>query len=351
MPIIGMTDADTSMPRFPLLGVLRKGAARPEGGGRPGKDLEWFRFDPRRQEIGEAFEQAYGTQPDSLTVFLPYALISDCFPTWREEWVAGGLVHRCDGETCSLWRNAQGRYSREPKPCTYAAKEEKGCKPVGRLNLILPDLLRAGFVGYVSLGTSSINDIVSIHSSLLAVAEARGSEDLRGIAFQLYRQKESISTPGKDGQRMRREVSLVKLVPSAEWVRSQIAASARDALALPDVDVSTGELLSAPDEEEADDVSDALALQQEQIDTGRVPQGDPMAPQQEPKPAEAWVDEFITKAVRHYSQANPDIAEPQVLKALHMTRADFVAAYTAGKIKAQALKATLDDAFSEQVSF
>lgn len=350
MPIIGMTDASTAMPRFPRLGVLRKGAPRPEGGRRPGSDLEWFRFDASKPAIGEAFARAYGTQPDSLTVFLPYALISDCFPTWREEWVAGGLVHRCDGQTCSVWRNAQGRYSRDPKPCPYlqVTDEAKGCKPIGRLNLILPDLLRAGFVGYVSLGTTSINDIVSIHASLLAVAEARGNEDLRGIAFQLYRQKEEISTPGKDGQRMRREVSLVKLVPSVEWVRGQLAASAREALALPEgvlLDETTGELLDAPDD---DDVIDAPAQAPPKAEPkAEPPKPPPAAPG---KTAEEWVSEFLTKAVSHYQEANPGIEEPQVLDALGMTREEFVEA-AGGAVDAKALKAKLDAAFSEQVSF
>ena len=346
MPIIGMTDAGTSVPRFPLLGVLRKGAARPEKGDRPGKDLEWFRFDPRKPEIGQAFTKAYGEQPDSLTVFLPYALISDVFPTWREEWVGGGLVHRCDGKTCSIWRNAQGRYSRESKPCPCIqdAENERRCKPIGRLSLILPDLLQAGFVGYVSLNTTSINDVISIHAALLAVAEARGNEDLRGIAFQLYRQTESISTPGSDGKRMRRDVSLVKLVPSVEWVRSQLAASAQDALlSLPDVNTATGDAMDAPDENEpieaeANSVESAW-------DEGTTPlaTGDPAV--EANKKAEKWVSAFVSKACTHYAPAgtDPDLLEPRVYEALGATRAEMVQAYIERKLDINVMKAKLDE--------
>ena len=40
MPIIGLTDRPAS---FPQIGILRKGAPKPERG--PGRDLKHFRFD------------------------------------------------------------------------------------------------------------------------------------------------------------------------------------------------------------------------------------------------------------------------------------------------------------------
>jgi len=334
MPIVGMTDAATAVPKFPLLGRLRKGA--PKQGNRPGKDLDYFRFDPARPEVGEAFDACYGEKLMALDVYLPYALISDCFPTWREEWTAGGLVHRCDGETCSLWRKTDGNYSTAPKACPYlqATGSDKKCVPVGRLNLILPGLLRAGYVGYVTLGTGSINDIVSIHSALLAVVEAAGIEDLRGIAWQLYRQTEAISTPDGKGGRARREKSLVKLVPAVQWIRGQLAASARKALALPDVDLATGEVVSAPEPmtlEEPEDLIEAEAVEE-----------------QEP---EGYADRFLSRAIENYSVGPAAFNEDDILAAIALTREQLDEMGTAGTLDTKALKKALDEKLGSEALF
>jgi len=201
-------------PAFPSIGKLRKGDEKGIRG--PGKELPYWRFTSERQEVKEAFVAAYGKNPVELDVYLPYKSVEDNFSTWKEEWSGGGLVHRCDGETCTIWLKPDGTYSREPKPCPG------GCKEVGRLSVILPALFRAGFVGYVTMETHSINDILSIHKCLLATCEARRTEDLTGIAFVLRRVEEEISTPGKGGKRIRRKKWMAKLQPAADWVLAQL---------------------------------------------------------------------------------------------------------------------------------
>ena len=52
-----------------------------------------------------------------LSVFLPYATADENFQAWMEEYRAGGLVRRCDGETCVFQRDAQGRAITAPTPC------------------------------------------------------------------------------------------------------------------------------------------------------------------------------------------------------------------------------------------
>jgi len=248
-PIRGLTD--TVNPAFPYIGKLRKGGPRPEDGKRPGPDLDHFRFTSERQEVLDAFHQAYGEEPRELDVYLPYARIEDNFDTWREAWKAGGMLHRCDGKTCTVWLQEDGTYSTEPIPCPG------NCKQVGRLSLILPALLRAEHVGCVTLETHGNHDLMSIQKALLATAEARGSEDLRGIGFCLRRVQEAVSTPGSNGTRVRRKKWLVKLEPAAVWVRAQLEASRAQAL-LPNgstasiekppihiVDPKTGEVVGA----------------------------------------------------------------------------------------------------------
>ena len=263
MPIHGLTDA--ARPAFPVLGKLRKGAAKIDER-KPGQDLSYFRFTSDRPQIVEAFRQAYGAEPRELNVYLPYAKIEDNLSAWKEEWVAGGLKHRCDGETCVVWMQDDGTYSREPKPCPG------NCKPVGRLSLILPELLTAGYVGYVTLETHGLHDLLSLQGSLLAAAEARGKEDMRGIGFVVRRVEEEISTPeivkepssGKTvrtGKRLTRKKWLVKLEPAASWVAAQLEAARAGALPQlpapveiaplsgPDWDTIDGEAEEVEDEE------------------------------------------------------------------------------------------------------
>lgn len=250
MPIKGLTD--DIAPRLPSLGKLRKGAEKPERG--PGKDLQHFRFTGAKPEIEQAFIAAYGEAPGSLTVYLPYPSADACFETWQEEWAAGGLVHRCDGQVMSIWREGAG-YVRGQKPCPYFTGEKQriknrqpGCDEVGRLLVILPDLVRAGHVGYVTLETHSKHDMLNILGALKAAEEHAGERGLLGIPFTLYRREEEISTPTDEGGRATRKKWLVYIEPQAAWVQVRMQLAHAEALALPApeptvIDGETGEIV------------------------------------------------------------------------------------------------------------
>lgn len=247
MPIKNLTT--NVKPRFPSLGKLRKGEARTQedvARNRPGKDLPGtFRFTSDDPAIEAAFASAYGDRPNSLAVFLPNKGIDDNWEAWKEHWVAGGLKHRCDGETCVIWQDDQGAYHKDPKPCPGE------CKEVGRLQVLLPELLRAGYVGYVTFETHSKNDIISLQACMEDAAAKGNGHGLQGIEFRLYRIEQAISTPDpKTGKRARRKKWLVKLTPSVRWVQAQIASAERLALgepeplkALPEPDAETGEII------------------------------------------------------------------------------------------------------------
>jgi len=240
-PIIGLTDRESITPRFPRLGKLKKGGAKPEGSF--GKDLEYFRFVAEKPEVQKVFDKAFGAKPASLHVFLPYAAVEDNFSTWKEKWTAGGLNHRCDGVTMTQWLGADGKYHTEPKPCPYHGlvqtdaekKKDPPCDEVGRLTVIIPELWQAGHVGYVVLETHSLNDLVNIHSCLQATSEARGDNPLglRGIEFVVSRDQQEISRPGEDGKRVKVEKWLVKIAPAADWVRLQLQAARQAAMLMP----------------------------------------------------------------------------------------------------------------------
>lgn len=231
MPIASIQRGATE--RFPSLGILRKGAPKPDDR-HIGKDLQHFRFsNPARPELETLFRELYGERPAELHVYLPGRTLDDNYMYYMEEWVAGGLMHRCDGETMTHWRTPHGQYSSEPLPCPYATGDKTrtpkapGCKPVGRLRVLLPEFLDNGFVGDVTLLTGSWHDIQNILNALMATEAQRGNHPmgLRGIQFILRRHKAMISTPGQDGRRARREKWLTSIEPAQQWVRLQIEAA------------------------------------------------------------------------------------------------------------------------------
>ena len=250
MPIKSIHGSATE--RFPSLGILRKGAPKTEAN-KPGRDLQFFRFsNPSRPELEVLFRELYGEQPAELHVYLPGRTLNDNYSYYMEEWVAGGLQHRCDGETCNIWLGEDKHYHRESKPCPG------GCKPVGRLSLILPELWKAGHVGYVTMETHSLHDIMNIQAALMATFDSRGDNPLglRGIEFVLRRMPEEISVPGfgqNAGKRQHVEKWLVRLEPAQDWVLLQLASARAQTMMLEPgevVDAETGEVLDAPWEEE-----------------------------------------------------------------------------------------------------
>lgn len=215
--IVGLTDRG---PQFPQIGVLRKGAPRPEHGRAPGKDLAHFRFDSDDADACQVFADAYGDEPRRVNVYLPYATTEENFETCKEAWNASALLHRCNGETCLRYlSNKDGRYYSDPIPCPG------GCKPVGRLKVIIPELRR---MVYVVAETHSIHDIINLQQQLTALEMLRGS--LRGIPMILSRYPREISTPRDDGKRARVTKWLLSIEAAPSWVELQLTAMERQAL-------------------------------------------------------------------------------------------------------------------------
>lgn len=245
MTIKYLTD-DSLLPRLPRLGKLRKGGEKTPKG--YGPDLDHFRFTSDNPAVLAAWQAAFPTPPRELTVYLPYATAVENFSTWVELWSASGLEHRCDGEMMTIWREGD-KMMRGSKKCTGGHDGDDPRKDaVGRLEFVVPQLLQAGHVGTVVLETHSINDIVFI-AGLLTGVEARNSHGLCGIAFRLYRQKESISVPGfgdRQGQRQKMDKWLVKIEPDVVFMRRELSLARAAALDLPApevIDGTTGEFL------------------------------------------------------------------------------------------------------------
>lgn len=224
MPIIGLTDRGAA---FPQIGVLRKGAPKVSDR-QPGKDLDHFRFDTEDPDAARAFADAYGATPRAVNIYLPYATLDENFSAWQEHWVAGGLRRRCDGQTCVLAQTKDGKYDQTPHPCvcaTLPADSKERCKPVGRLQVIIPELRR---LAYVMALTTSIHDIKNLSQQLTALELSNGT--LRGVPLVLRRSPVEISMPGNDGKRVRREKWLLSIEAAPRWVGLQLQAMEQRAL-------------------------------------------------------------------------------------------------------------------------
>lgn len=259
MPIKNLQLNQTA--QFPVIGKLRKGSPKTENNGKSsmGKDLEYFRFDSDDTEAVKAFAATYGDKPKQIRVLLPFATPEQNFTAWMEEYSAGGMQRRCDGESQVFHRDAKtGKaITNQPKPCERICGGACACKQTGRLYVIIPELAR---LAYVIVETHSIYDIVQLTQNLQAAHTVRGS--LNGVPFLLSRRKREISTPGDDGKRVRRTKNLLFLEPDPEWVQKKLLAMRNEAFALlPSqssavepmytfVDESTGEVLDDEGDEE-----------------------------------------------------------------------------------------------------
>ena len=226
MPIVGLTDRGA---QFPQIGMLRKGAAKPNDR-QPGRDLDHFRFEGLDDQVQAEFAAVYGPEPRQVNVYLPFATVDENFITWKEHWVKGGLKRRCDGQTCAMIQKPDGKYDQTPHACWCAAqsgqaRKEDLCKPTGRLKVIIPELRRFAYI--VAL-TGSIHDIIELHANLEAIEVSAGS--LRGIPLVLRRVERSISMPGDNGQRVRRNKWLLHIEAAPRWVDLKMAALEHAAL-------------------------------------------------------------------------------------------------------------------------
>ena len=267
MPIKGLTDRDSVVPKLPRLGKLRKGAEKK--GNKPGEDLPYFRPDFNDPDVQSAFIEAYGEQPKVINVILYYDTLEDTFPTWIESWDASGMKFRSDGENWVIWRDGSG-YKRGRKP----HQDDRDQFEVGRFEFLIPELLQKGIYGTVTLETHSNHDLRHISGVLAMVEEQRGGH-LRGAQLTMRRVLENISVPGwgdRKGKRSRADKWLVKLFAPQQMsnLLEVVEQSDRPALQAT-VDTDTGEIIEAEVEEVPKEKSkQRLAIEARIAELGKV---------------------------------------------------------------------------------
>jgi hypothetical protein len=229
MAIIGLTDTSSVTAAYPVIGKLRKGA--PKTGNAPGRDIDHFRFTSDNPDVLAAFEAAYPT-PEAkrqINCLVVGATPDVALDSWYEHWDASKMTRRCNGQTIEVECGKDGRYlshqglSAELRPrckgCPRMASSKDTCKPVGRLSVIVEELLRAGYVGRVTVETHSLHDLRQLSANLYKAYQDFG--DLERLPFLLRRVEAEVSTPRPDGGRSKVRKWLLQLQPSAKWVSVQ----------------------------------------------------------------------------------------------------------------------------------
>jgi hypothetical protein len=330
MPIKNLTDRQSATPRFTRLGIIRKGEKVGEGRNIKLNDLDYFRFKAESDNIARAFFDAYGEKPVLIRCYLPYQTVEENWQTWMEEWGYSGLIHRCDGEIMVQWLNGDKTYQRDYAqsrnlPCPYAAGEKErtkknpGCSEIGRLSIIIPELLEVGFFGYVTVRTTSKNDLANISNSLFE-AENKAREfgrerGLQGIEFSLRRVYEQIGIryQQKNGDyvKTRGDKWMIRLDPSQEWARRQLEIAQASALALPTpppsalpqpiiIDVEHDTISQLPEMPEFDDdTGEVFEQSEEQPETQQHVNDAETSFDPSQIPDDIMIKDFYTLALKH----------------------------------------------------
>lgn len=236
MPIRGLTDDTrkyTPADGLPMLGRIFKGdKQRPhpnpkkaaDGIKIAGRDLDHFRveFAPTFAHLQPEWMQMYGNHPRSINgVFLLGLTPDEAFPTWYEAWSKTALLSRCDGET-QVRHFAGGRYSSTPRPC-QCNPDNRTCKPVGRLPIVIRPFSAVAGIGYFLLVTHSIHDIEEINSTISGTMKIH-QDKILGIPFVLGRQEKEISMPKEDGSRVMVKKWMIYLHPDPAFTTQTISA-------------------------------------------------------------------------------------------------------------------------------
>ncbi|RLC78093.1 MAG: hypothetical protein DRJ03_25775 [Chloroflexi bacterium] len=253
MPITGLTDRKTTKTdlRLRSIGTVRKGEKK----GDDLVDLEYFRFvpSPGFEGVAQAFHNIYGDEPRMLYGYLPYATVERNWSTWKESWGKRiGLMHRCDGNYMVQWLDdTTKKYVRDydlklKRPCPFgpfAEKKGRGtpCKQVGRLSLILPELMKellfngaeygmeTAPLGFVTVITTSEHDLGNLSRELFTLEEQGGRDGLRQMPVILRRVLEDVGVrfEGKDGKPLKTKQKkwMLHISTTNDYIIQQLAAT------------------------------------------------------------------------------------------------------------------------------
>ena len=187
--------------RLPRIGIIRKGAPKPEKG--PGKDLDYFRLDRAEQSVMVAWNEVLGREPKAISGILPYADPAENLSIWDELWQGKRLLWRGDGERLhvQLIGNSYARFAPGEGPAQPAAAGQMVDKlkvaRISHLRILLPQLRIAGIFEIMS---SSAIDADELWSNLMWIRSTVPT--LQGAPVTVFRAARQFNVPQADGKTM-----------------------------------------------------------------------------------------------------------------------------------------------------
>ena len=187
--------------RLPRIGIIRKGAPKPEKG--PGKDLDYFRLDRAEQSVMVAWNEVLGREPKAISGILPYTDPAENLSIWDELWQGKRLLWRGDGERLhvQLIGNSYARFAPGEGPAQPAAAGQMVDKlkvaRISHLRILLPQLRIAGIFEIMS---SSAIDADELWSNLMWIRSTVPT--LQGAPVTVFRAARQFNVPQADGKTM-----------------------------------------------------------------------------------------------------------------------------------------------------
>lgn len=142
--------------RLPRMGKIRLGVMVDKGGKTHPKEVDYF-------VCPEIVQKTYGPEPKELVIVFPMEDEEKFFQQFYMKYGNGVLQCKGDGEMATFFDFDQMKFI-DDKPCPCEFLKDGKCKPVGRLQFMLPEVEEAA--GVWQIDTSSKNSIIDINSGI-----------------------------------------------------------------------------------------------------------------------------------------------------------------------------------------
>jgi len=196
-------------------------------------------FNNHRDNITMDKDTNFILAPARIVAVFPFSDAFRCWDFWYEAYIASRMVARSDGERFVRLIDPQTGgikvsngetfipYTHGQVVGTYTNTKGKvteiKCKPVGRLKVVLPELVRMCFM---TIFTTSIYDISRITSQLrgldLIARNIPQSNGVAGIPLAITRRMTEITWTQPDGSARRVKSALLNIEPDPDWVEKML---------------------------------------------------------------------------------------------------------------------------------
>lgn len=185
---------------------------------------------------------------------LPCLLLPEqlnAFTQWFEMWTGAGCQRRCDGDTEILsGKKCMCPFDLDERMAQAAELQPRACKPVTRLNVMLPDLAHYGVARLESHGYNALAEIAA--TVQLHAAAAAASPDVQFLPAELRIERRSVRRPGQATKNFVVPVVAIPELPAITAARR--AALGKGAAELPGGSGAAGELAAGASETDEDEV-------------------------------------------------------------------------------------------------